>query len=80
MDVVIIRWIDKPYGGIYLSPQPLWSLAVSANNGCGECIDAHDQVLRKAGVAREAIQQAVRIASVIHAVAVTLDGETSLAA
>jgi lipoyl-dependent peroxiredoxin subunit D len=58
----------------------LWSLAVSAINGCGKCIDAHDQVLRKAGVSRDAIQQAVRIASVIHAVAATLDGEASLAA
>ncbi len=58
----------------------LWSLAVSAINGCGKCIDAHDQVLRKAGVSREAVQQAVRIASVIHAVAATLDGEQSLAA
>jgi lipoyl-dependent peroxiredoxin subunit D len=58
----------------------LWSLAVSAINGCGTCIDAHDQVLRKAGVSREAIQQAVRIAAVIHAVAATLDGEQSLAA
>jgi lipoyl-dependent peroxiredoxin subunit D len=58
----------------------LWSLAVSAINGCGKCIDAHDQVLRKAGVSREAIQQAVRIASVIHAVAATLDGEVNLAA
>jgi len=58
----------------------LWSLAVSAINGCGKCIDAHDRVLRAAGVSREAIQQAVRIASVIHAVAATLDGEESLAA
>jgi lipoyl-dependent peroxiredoxin subunit D len=58
----------------------LWSLAVSAINGCGKCIDAHDQVLRQAGISREAIQQAVRIASVIHAVAATLDGEESLAA
>jgi alkyl hydroperoxide reductase subunit D len=58
----------------------LWSLAVSAINGCGRCIDAHDQVLRKAGISREAIQQAVRIAAVIHAVAATLDGEASLAA
>jgi alkyl hydroperoxide reductase subunit D len=58
----------------------LWSLAVSAINGCGKCIDAHDQVLRKAEVSRAAIQQAVRIASVIHAVAATLDGEAGLAA
>jgi alkyl hydroperoxide reductase subunit D len=58
----------------------LWSLAVSTINGCGKCIDAHDKVLRQAGVSREAIQQAVRIASVIHAIAATLDGEESLAA
>jgi lipoyl-dependent peroxiredoxin subunit D len=58
----------------------LWSLAVSAINGCGTCIDAHDRLLRNAGVAREAIQQVVRIAAVIHAVAATLDGEASLAA
>jgi alkyl hydroperoxide reductase subunit D len=58
----------------------LWSLAVSALNGCGRCIDAHDRVLREAGVSREAIQQVVRIAAVIHAVAATLDGEASLAA
>jgi lipoyl-dependent peroxiredoxin subunit D len=58
----------------------LWSLAVSAINGCGICIDAHDQALRKAGASREAIQQAVRIAAVIHAVAATLDGEQALAA
>jgi alkyl hydroperoxide reductase subunit D len=58
----------------------LWSLAVSAINGCGTCIDAHDQVLRQAGVTPEAVQQAVRIASVIHAVAAIIDGEASLAA
>lgn len=66
--------------GVEKADFELWSLAVSAINGCGKCIDAHDQVLRKAGVSREAIQQAVRIASVIHAVAATLDGEQSLAA
>jgi lipoyl-dependent peroxiredoxin subunit D len=66
--------------GVEKADFELWSLAVSAINGCGKCIDAHDQVLRKAGVSREAIQQAVRIASVIHAVAATLDGEQSFAA
>jgi lipoyl-dependent peroxiredoxin subunit D len=66
--------------GVEKADFELWSLAVSAINGCGKCIDAHDQVLRQAGISREAIQQAVRIASVIHAVAATLDGEASLAA
>jgi alkyl hydroperoxide reductase subunit D len=66
--------------GVEKADFELWSLAVSAINGCGKCIDSHEQVLRKAGIGREAIQQAVRIASVIHAVAATLDGEASLAA
>ncbi|MGH7036288.1 MAG: carboxymuconolactone decarboxylase family protein [Stellaceae bacterium] len=66
--------------GVEKADFELWSLAVSAINGCGTCIDAHDKVLRQAGVSREAIQQAVRIAAVIHAVAATLDGEASLAA
>ena len=38
----------------------LWSLAVSAINGCGMCLDAHERELRKAGIAPEAIQAAVR--------------------
>ncbi|PWT74728.1 MAG: alkyl hydroperoxide reductase [Proteobacteria bacterium] len=53
----------------------LWSLAVSAINACGRCISAHEKVLRDAGVAAEQIQAAVRIASVVHAVAVTLEAE-----
>jgi len=53
----------------------LWSLAVSAINGCGMCIDSHEKVLREHGVAPAAIQLAVRIAAVVHAVARTLAGE-----
>jgi len=58
----------------------LWSLAVSAVNGCGKCLVAHERVLREAGVAAEQIQAAVRIASVVHAVAVTLEAEKAVAA
>jgi alkyl hydroperoxide reductase subunit D len=47
----------------------LFSLAVSAMNGCGMCIDSHEQVLKKAGVTAEAIQTAARIAAVMKAVA-----------
>ncbi|MFJ5549628.1 alkyl hydroperoxide reductase [Streptomyces sp. NPDC093225] len=57
----------------------LWSLAVSAINGCGQCLDSHEQVLRKAGVDRETIQEAFKVASVVQAVAVTLDAEAALA-
>lgn len=51
----------------------LWSLAVSAINGCGRCIEAHEKTLLEAGVAKEAIQDAVRIAAIIYSVAVTLE-------
>ncbi|RED49755.1 carboxymuconolactone decarboxylase family protein [Aestuariispira insulae] len=56
----------------------LWSLAVSAVNGCGLCIDSHEQVLRKAGLGADAVQAAARIAAIIHAVAAILDGEDAL--
>ncbi len=66
--------------GVEKADFELWSLAVSAINGCGMCIDAHERELRKAGVPAEAIQAAVRIAAVVHAVAATLDGEPADAA
>ncbi len=47
----------------------LFSLAVSAMNGCGRCIDAHEQVLKNGGVTAEVIQTAVRIGAVMKAVA-----------
>lgn len=56
----------------------LWSLAVSAINGCGMCIDAHEQELLKDGMGKEQIQAAVRVASVIHAASAILDGEQAL--
>jgi alkyl hydroperoxide reductase subunit D len=53
----------------------LWSTAVSAVNGCGKCITAHEKVLLEKGVTVETITAAVRIASVVHAVAAILDSE-----
>lgn len=57
----------------------LWSLAVSAINGCGMCIDAHEAELRKHGVTAEQIQTAVRIASVVNAVSAVLRAEAAAA-
>lgn len=65
--------------GIDRADFELLSLAVSAINGCGKCIVAHERVLRKQEVSREAIQSAVRIAAVIHAVAGVLEYEASAA-
>lgn len=59
----------------------LWSLAVSAMNGCGRCIDSHEKVLRDAGIREDQIQAAVRIASIVASVAVALEAaELSLPA
>jgi alkyl hydroperoxide reductase subunit D len=50
----------------------LYSLAVSAFNGCGKCMEAHTHELVKAEVAKTSIQSAVRIAAVIAAAAQAL--------
>jgi alkyl hydroperoxide reductase subunit D len=47
----------------------LFSLAVSAINGCGMCIDSHERVLTQHGVNAETIQAAARVGAVIKAVA-----------
>jgi alkyl hydroperoxide reductase subunit D len=56
----------------------LWSLAVSAINGCGACIASHEKVVRAAGITAEQVQASVRIAAVVHAVAVTLEAEAAV--
>ena len=55
--------------GIAKDDFELFSLAVSAMNGCGMCIDSHERVLLEHGVKPETIQAAVRIAAVMKAVA-----------
>jgi lipoyl-dependent peroxiredoxin subunit D len=50
----------------------LMSLAVSAINGCGMCIEAHNHELLKAGASKLQLQSAVRIAAVISASAQAL--------
>ncbi|NCC21763.1 MAG: alkyl hydroperoxide reductase [Alphaproteobacteria bacterium] len=47
----------------------LYSLAVSAINGCGMCMDAHVAQVEKAGISREGVQSCIRIAAVLHAAA-----------
>lgn len=50
----------------------IYSLAVSAITGCGMCINAHVEEIKKAGVEDLGVQSAIRIASVTHAVAQAL--------
>jgi len=53
-------------------------LAVSAIHGCGSCLDSHEQELRKRGATALQVQDALRIASILHAIALVLDGERAL--
>jgi alkyl hydroperoxide reductase subunit D len=55
----------------------LYSLAVSAINGCGTCVATHEKVVRAAGIGAEGVQSAVRIAAVIHGIAVALESQTT---
>lgn len=55
--------------GIASDEFELFSLAVSAMNGCGMCIDSHERVLLENGVRSDVIQSAVRIAAVMKAIA-----------
>ena len=57
----------------------LWSTAVSAINGCGMCLDAHEEELRKHQVSNVAIQAAIRIAAVVNAVSRVLAAEKAAA-
>ncbi|HYL03955.1 MAG TPA: carboxymuconolactone decarboxylase family protein [Steroidobacteraceae bacterium] len=60
--------------GIARADFELLALAVSAINGCGSCVAAHERQLREQGLEREAVQSAVRIAATVHAVARVLEG------
>lgn len=51
----------------------LFSLAVSAINGCEMCVRAHEKVVLDGGLSDEHVHDAVRIAAVMHAAAVALE-------
>lgn len=53
----------------------LWCVAVSAINGCGKCIDSHENVLRQKGVTEDTIIASIRVASVVQALGTVLDIE-----
>jgi alkyl hydroperoxide reductase subunit D len=58
----------------------LWCTAVSAINGCGTCVQSHENVLREKGITEETILAAIRIGSVIHGAAAVLEAESALTA
>src|SRR5688572_23206382 len=55
-------------------------LAVSAVNGCGKCLDSHEHELKKRGATALQVQDALRIAAVLFAIAGVLDTERALTA
>lgn len=63
-----LRMNSMRNSGVSQEDFELFSLAVSAINGCGLCIDSHVKQLIQHGIDKMAIQQAIRIASVLNAV------------
>ncbi|WP_216895485.1 carboxymuconolactone decarboxylase family protein [Nocardia alni] len=57
----------------------LWSLAVSAINGCQHCLEAHENTLREAGVSREVIFEALRVAAIVSGVGQAVQSTEALA-
>src|SRR5579875_382389 len=53
----------------------LWCTAVSAINGCGLCLDSHEDELRKRGVANTVVQASLRIGAVVNAVSRVIAAE-----
>ena len=64
--------------GIEKADFELYCMAVSAVNGCGKCMDAHEEELRKVSFTTEQIQASVRIGAVVNAVARTLAAEAAI--
>jgi alkyl hydroperoxide reductase subunit D len=56
----------------------LWSLAVSAVNACGLCMDSHEKVLRNHEVTAVQVQTALRIASTVNAISAVIRAEAAL--
>lgn len=58
----------------------LFSLAVSAINGCGTCMQSHENVVIQGGLSEDQVHDAVRIAATIQAAAVSLEAGAELVA
>jgi alkyl hydroperoxide reductase subunit D len=70
--------IGKP--GVDALDFELWCLAASAITGCEMCVRSHERSVRDKRGTAEQVHEAVRIAAVVHAVALTLDGAAAPAA
>lgn len=66
-----MNWLGSPR--VDRADFELWALAVSAINGCGACMDAHEKTLRQSGISSDTIQTAVRFAAIVRSVAVAIE-------
>ena len=53
----------------------LWTIAISAINGCGACIDIHEASLRKAGGAPAQAQAALKLAAALAGLVAVMKAE-----
>lgn len=65
-----MNFIAKP--GIDKDDFELYSLAVSAINGCELCVQTHSQKLQQEGLSKQAVQHSIRIGAVIQSAAQAL--------
>ncbi|MCS4489182.1 carboxymuconolactone decarboxylase family protein [Corynebacterium sp. ES2794-CONJ1] len=59
--------------GVDKSDFELWATAVSTINGCEHCTIAHEDILRKEGLSKEQIFEAIKIAATVHGLAQAFD-------
>ena len=67
--------ISKP--GVEKADFELWSLTVSAINGCEHCSVAHANTLREEGMTKEQIWEGVKVGAVVQAVAQAIEIEVA---
>lgn len=58
----------------------LWCFAVSAINGCADCLLAHEHTVREAGVSRETVFEALKVAAIVAGVAQAVLADQALPA
>lgn len=61
--------------GIEKADFELWSMAVSAINGCEACVSAHDHTVRAEGLTKEQSWEAVKVAATMQGVAQAVEIE-----
>lgn len=67
--------ISKP--GVEKVDFELWSAAVSSINGCSDCLVSHANVVREAGLTKEQVWEAVKIAGTVSGIAQAVFAEAA---